>query len=152
MAMNGCGSSDPFSAEEFHGAWAMALQGLTALPFWLALAGVATAWLCYLFRPGIPDAIRAHTPFINRVLDNKYYFDWFNEHVIAAGARWFGQGLWTGADLGLIDGAIVNGSARVVGWSASVIRRVQSGYIYHYAFAMIIGLLLLLTVLLAWPR
>jgi NADH-quinone oxidoreductase subunit L len=137
-------------AEEFHGAWAMALQGLTALPFWLALAGVATAWLCYLFRPGIPDAIRAHTPFINRVLDNKYYFDWFNEHVIAAGARWFGQGLWTGADLGLIDGAIVNGSARAVGAVAGVVRLIQTGHLYWYALVMILGVFGLMTWQL-WP-
>ena len=137
-------------SEEFHGALAMALHGLTAPPFWLALAGVVTAYVCYLARPGIPHAIRARTPFINRLLDNKYYFDWFNEHVLAAGARWFGKGLWTGADLGLIDGAIVNGSARSVGRFAGVARRLQTGYLYDYAIAMIIGLIGLLTLFVAF--
>ncbi len=137
-------------AEEFHGALAMALHGLTAPPFWLALAGVATAYVCYLARPGIPHAIRARTPFINRLLDNKYYFDWFNEHVLAAGARWFGKGLWTGADLGLIDGAIVNGSARAVGAVAGVVRLVQTGHLYWYALVMILGVVGLMTWQL-WP-
>jgi NADH-quinone oxidoreductase subunit L len=134
----------------FHGAAAMALHGLTALPFWLALAGVATAWLCYLVRPGIALAIRERTPFINRLLEEKYYFDWFNENVIAAGARWFGKGLWTGADLGLIDGAIVNGSARAVGAVAGVVRLVQTGHLYWYALVMILGVVGLMTWQL-WP-
>ena len=137
-------------AEEFHGAAAMALHGLTAAPFWLALAGVVTAYVCYLARPGLPAAIRARTPFINGLLDNKYYFDWFNEHVIAAGARWFGKGLWTGADLGLIDGAIVNGSARAVGAVAGVVRLVQTGHLYWYALVMILGVVGLMTWQL-WP-
>jgi NADH-quinone oxidoreductase subunit L len=136
--------------EAFHGALAMALHGLTAPPFWLALAGVVTAYVCYLARPGIPHAIRARTPFINRLLDNKYYFDWFNEHVLAAGARWFGKGLWTGADLGLIDGAIVNGSARAVGAVAGVVRLVQTGHLYWYALVMILGVVGLMTWQL-WP-
>jgi len=109
-----------------------------------------TAYVCYLARPGIPHAIRARTPFINRLLDNKYYFDWFNEHVLAAGARWFGKGLWTGADLGLIDGAIVNGSARAVGAVAGVVRLVQTGHLYWYALVMILGVVGLMTWQL-WP-
>ena len=79
------------------------------------------------------------------MLDNKYYADWFNEEVIARAARCIGHGFWKGGDRGLIDGLIVNGSARVVGMVAAVSRHLQSGYIYHYAFAMIIGMLALLT-------
>jgi len=137
-------------AQEFHGAAAMALHGLTALPFWLALAGAVTAWACFLWRPGIADAIKAHSVFVNRVLDNKYYFDWFNEHVIAAGGRRLGQGLWQGADLGLIDGAIVNGSARVVGAVAGIVRLVQTGHLYWYALVMVLGVVGLMTWQL-WP-
>jgi len=137
-------------AEEFHGAAEMALHGLTGLPFWLALAGVVVAYVCYLARPDIPAAIKSRTVFINRVLDNKYYFDWFNENVIAAGARWFGQGLWKGADLGFIDGALVNGSARAVGAVAGVVRLVQTGHLYWYALVMILGVVGLMTWQL-WP-
>ena len=137
-------------AEEFHGPWAMALHSLTTLPLWLAIAGFATAWLCYIARPGIADAIKARFAFINRVLDNKYYFDWFNENVIAAGSRLLGLGLWRGTDDGLIDGLIVNGSARAVGAVAGVVRRVQSGYLYWYALVMILGVFGLMTWQL-WP-
>ncbi len=136
--------------EEFHGAAEMALHGVTGLPFWLALAGVVVAYVCYMARPSIPAAIKARTAFINRVLDNKYYFDWFNENVIAAGARWFGQGLWKGADLGFIDGALVNGSARAVGAVAGVVRLVQTGHLYWYALVMILGVVGLMTWQL-WP-
>ena len=136
--------------EEFHGAWAMTLHAVTTLPFWLALAGLATAWLCYVARPEIPAAIKARTAFINRVLDSKYYFDWFNENVIARCARFVGRGLWQGADLGLIDGALVNGSARAVGAAAGVVRLVQTGYLYWYALVMILGVVGLMTWQL-WP-
>ncbi len=137
-------------AEEFHGAWAMTLHAVTTPPLWLALAGFATAWLCYIARPDIPAAIKARTVFINRVLDSKYYFDWFNENVIAAGSRFLGRGLWHGADMGLIDGMLVNGSARTVGAVAGVVRRVQSGYLYWYALVMILGLIGFMTWQL-WP-
>jgi NADH-quinone oxidoreductase subunit L len=137
-------------AEGYHGAAAMAMHGLTSLVFWLALGGVTLAYVCYMVSPGLPAAIRARTPFINRLLDNKYYFDWFNEHVLAAGARWFGQGLWQGADLGLIDGAIVNGSARTVNVVAGVVRMVQTGHLYWYALVMILGVVGLMTWQL-WP-
>jgi NADH-quinone oxidoreductase subunit L len=137
-------------AEEFHGALAMAAHGLTGLPFWLALAGTLTAWFCYLVRPGIPAAIKARLSFVNRVLDNKYYFDWFNEHVLAASARLIGGGLWKGADLGIIDGALVNGSARLVGAVAGVVRLIQTGHLYWYALVMILGVVGLMTWQL-WP-
>jgi NADH-quinone oxidoreductase subunit L len=137
-------------AEHFHGALAMAVHGLTSLPFWLALAGFVAAWVGYIARPDIPAAVKARLSFVNRVLDNKYYFDWFNEHVLAAAARWVGQGLWKGGDLGLIDGALVNGSARVVGAAAGVVRLVQTGYLYWYALVMILGVVGLMTWQL-WP-
>jgi len=137
-------------AEEFHGAIAMALHGLAALPFWLALGGVVTAWWFYLKQPSIPAALARRFGPLMRLLDNKYYFDWFNENVLAVGARWLGRGLWQGADLGLIDGALVNGSARAVGAVAGVVRLVQTGYLYWYALVMILGLVGLMTWQL-WP-
>ena len=135
---------------EFHGPLAMALHSVTTLPFWLALAGFATAWLCYIARPDIAAAIKSRFVFINRVLDNKYYADWFNENVIAGGSRLLGRVLWRGTDMGLIDGLIVNGSARTVGAVAGVVRRLQSGYLYWYALVMILGVVGLMTWQL-WP-
>ena len=132
-------------AEEFHGAWSMALHAVTTLPFWLALAGGATAWYCCLARPDVADAIKARTAGINRLLDQKYYFDWFNENVLAAGARWFGRGLWKGGDVGFIDGALVNGSARVVNVVAGIVRLIQTGHLYWYALVMILDVVGLMT-------
>jgi NADH-quinone oxidoreductase subunit L len=134
----------------FHGALAMAVHGLSTLPFWLALAGVVTAWWFYLKQPSIPAAIKVRAEPIYRLLDNKYYMDWFNEHVLAAGARLLGQGLWKGGDVGLIDG-IVNGSARTVGGLAQVVRVFQTGYLYFYALVMLLGIFALMTWQL-WPQ
>jgi len=131
-------------AEEFHGATAMAIHGLMTLPFWLAVAGVATAYLFYMVRPGIPAAIHARFGFLYRLLDNKYYMDAINEKLIAPAACALGRGFWRGGDVAVIDGAI-NGSARLVGWLAQMIRQFQSGYIYHYALVMIGGMLALMT-------
>ncbi|MDP1648417.1 MAG: NADH-quinone oxidoreductase subunit L [Rubrivivax sp.] len=136
-------------AAQFHGAAAMALHGLQTLPFWLALAGVVTAWWFYLKQPAIPAAIaRTFSPVV-RVLENKYYLDWFNEHVLAAGARLVGTGLWKGGDVAMIDGAI-NGSANAVGGLAGVLRQFQSGRLYQYALVMLLGIFGLLTWRL-WP-
>jgi len=132
-------------AEEFHGALAMGVHGFTGLPFWLALAGVVVAWYLYLVNTALPDKILARTGWLYRLLDNKYYMDRINEVVFAAGARRLGGGLWRRGDQSVIDGIIVNGSARLVGWFAGVVRTLQSGYIYHYAFAMIIGVLALMS-------
>jgi NADH-quinone oxidoreductase subunit L len=129
----------------FHGWLAMAVHGFTTLPFWLAAAGVATAWFLYLKRTDLPARIRAAFGPLYALLDQKYYLDRFNEWFFAAGARGLGRGLWRFGDIRLIDGLLVNGSARLVGWCAGVLRRVQSGFIYHYAFTMIIGVFLLLT-------
>jgi NADH-quinone oxidoreductase subunit L len=136
-------------AKEFHGAGTMALHALTSLPFILALAGVVVAWWFYLIQPAIPAAIgRALSPIV-RVLENKYYLDWFNEHVLAAGARLLGTGLWKGGDQALIDGA-VNGSASVVGRLSGVVRGWQTGHLYQYALVMALGIFGLLTWQL-WP-
>jgi NADH-quinone oxidoreductase subunit L len=132
-------------AHEFHGPVQMALHGFTTLPFWLALAGVVSAWYLYLVNPALPAAIKRTFAPIYTILENKYYFDWFNENVIARGARALGVGLWKGGDEAVIDGALVNGSARGVAWVAGVVRWFQTGYIYHYAFAMIVGVFLLMT-------
>ncbi len=130
---------------EFHGAWEMAIHGLMSLPFWLALAGVVTAWVLYLKLTHIPGLIKQRFNFLYVLLDNKYYFDRFNDWFFASGARKMSKTLWNFGDIKLIDGLAVNGSARLVGRLSDLLRRVQTGYIYHYAFSMIIGVFLLLT-------
>ncbi len=130
-------------AEEFHGWFAMGLHSVSGLPVWLALAGVIVAWFLYTKRP-LPPVIAKGLGPIYTLLDNKYYCDKINEVVFSKGAVAIGRGLWKEGDVVVIDG-IVNGSARFVGWFAGVIRFLQAGYIYHYAFAMIIGMLGLLT-------
>ena len=131
-------------AHEFPGAVRFALEGFAAPPFWLALAGVVTAWVFFLWRPALAERAAVRFALLRRILVNKYYFDWFNEHVLATLTRGVGLGLWKGGDQGLIDGALVNGTAETVGWFGSIARRVQSGYLYSYAFWMMIGLALLL--------
>ena len=132
-------------AKIFHGPMAMASHAFSTAPFWLALAGVVVAWYFYLINPAVPAAIgRALRP-IAVVLENKYYMDWFNENVLAKAARGLGLGLWKGGDQALIDGAVVNGSWRLVGWVSAAVRQLQSGFIYHYALAMIIGVFALMT-------
>jgi len=131
--------------EEFHGAVAMALHSLTTLPLWLAIAGVASAAFFYLKRPDIPAMIQKRFQYIYIVLDNKYYFDRFNDWFFAGGARGASRFLWKFGDVKLIDGLMVNGSAKLVGLFSGVLRHLQSGYIYHYAFSMIIGVFVLLT-------
>jgi NADH-quinone oxidoreductase subunit L len=136
-------------AKAFHGAGAMALHGLSTLPFWLAVAGVVTAYVFYMVKPEIPTAIKARFVFINRLLENKYYLDWFNENVLARAARLAGTGLWKGGDEAVIDGAI-NGSARAMGSLAALGRTLQTGYLYWYALVMIMGVIGLMTWQL-WP-
>jgi NADH-quinone oxidoreductase subunit L len=132
--------------EAFHGPLAMALHALTSLPFVLAFAGVVTAWYMYLVNPALPRAIGAALRPVVVVLENKYYFDWFNENVLARGARLLGTAFWQGGDRRLIDGFLVNGSWKTVAMLAGWVRRGQSGYLYHYALVMAVGLFALLTV------
>ena len=132
-------------ASHFHGAAAMALHGLQTWPFWLALAGVVVSWFFYMKRPDIPAAIGQRFNLVYRILDNKYGFDSFNDKFFAAGSRWLGNKFWQIGDVKLIDGAVVNGTARLIVRLSGIVRHLQSGLIYHYAFAMIIGAFLLLT-------
>jgi len=131
--------------EAFHGWVPMAIHSLTTPVLWLAIAGVVLSWFFYMKRPDIPEAIKQRFSGLYKLLDNKYYMDAINEAVFARGARLLGTGLWKGGDQSFIDGLFVNGSARVVASFAAASRYLQSGYIYHYAFAMIIGMLVLLT-------
>ena len=131
-------------AEHWHGWVAMAMHGFTSLPFWLMVAGIATAWYFYLVNPAIPARLQQTFKGIYTVLENKYYLDRFNEWFFAGGARRLGSGLWKRGDPGLIDGLVVNGSARLVGWFSRVLRQGQTGFLNHYAIAMIIGLAFLL--------
>jgi NADH-quinone oxidoreductase subunit L len=137
--------------EEFHDPGAFVWAATSTLPLWLALAGVAAAWLFFYKKPALADAAERKFKWLHGILVNKYGFDWFNEHVICAGARALGRGLWHGGDEALIDNGLVNGSARIVGWLGSVMRYAQSGYLYHYAFAMILGLASLLLWLMWRP-
>jgi NADH-quinone oxidoreductase subunit L len=137
--------------EEFRGPLEMALESWTGWPLWLAIGGVIAAWYLYLKRPDLPERWRHRFPGAYALLDNKYYMDRINEVVFGAGARWIGRILWRGGDVTLIDGAAVNGSARLVGWFALRVRRLQTGYIYHYAFAMLVGLGVVLFAFLTWP-
>ena len=135
-------------AKHFHGSaiWAMVGHALVEPPVYLAALGVGTAWFLYMKRPDIPETLQQRFSLLYRVLVNKYGFDRFNEIVFAGGGRGFGKLLWKNGDVKLIDGLLVNGSAQVVGAVAAVMRHIQTGYLYHYAFAMIIGLLLLLVI------
>jgi NADH-quinone oxidoreductase subunit L len=130
---------------EFHGVAGMMLHALGTWPFWLSIAGIAAAACLYLKRTDLPAKIAAAVKPAYTLLDNKYYFDRFNDWFFAGGARLLGRGLWKGGDVAVIDGFFVNGSARVVAWFSGVLRRLQSGLIYHYAFTMIIGVFVLLT-------
>jgi len=138
-------------AHEFHGPIAMAVHSLTSAPLWLAIAGVATAYYFYMVNPRVPAWFKDKFSAIYTLLDNKYYMDKFNDVVFAGGARMLGTGLWTVGDKGLIDGLVVNGSAKVVNWFSKVTRLWQSGYIYHYAFVMIIGVLGFLVWFMPFP-
>jgi NADH-quinone oxidoreductase subunit L len=131
--------------EDFHGPAQLALHGLTSAPFWLALSGVALSYYMYMVNPALPTAIKAKAMPLYNLLENKYYLDWFNENVLARGARALGTGLWKGGDEVLIDGALVNGSWRLVNWVSGVTRWLQTGYLYHYALAMILGIFVLMT-------
>ena len=132
-------------AHEFHGVFGMMLHGVTTLPFWLALSGAATAWYLYIVRPDLPAVIKAKSGVLATILEEKYGFDRFNDWFFAGGARLLGRGLWKGGDQVLIDGVMVNGSAGAVGWVSGLVRLIQSGRIYQYAFGMIFGVVTLLT-------
>jgi NADH-quinone oxidoreductase subunit L len=126
--------------EDYHGPLNFVVHGFEAPALYIALFGVFIAWLFYMKRPDLPEVAQARATWLYNALNEKLYFDTINERVFAAGARALGRLFWHVGDETLIDGAIVNGTANTVGWFAGIARRVQSGYLYHYAFAMIIGL------------
>jgi len=126
--------------EGFHGAWGFLVHGLQSPVLFLALAGVVAAWFIYLKRPDIALNVRNMVGGLYTVLANNYYFDAFNQRFIAGGSLKLGNFLWRVGDVMLIDGTFVNGSAKVVDWLSGVLRKVQSGYLYQYAFVMVIGL------------
>ena len=132
-------------AEEFHGPLQMAIHGLTSAPFWLALAGVVSAYYMYMVNPAMPAAIKRSAMPIYILLENKYYMDWFNENVLARATRGLGVALWKAGDQAVIDGAVVNGSWRIVGWISGVVRKIQTGYLYDYALTMVLGIFVLMT-------
>ena len=134
--------------EEFHGSGAFLLAAFGAPPVWLAALGVAAAWLFFLKKPALADAAERRFKWLYSILVAKYGFDWFIEHVLIPAVQRLGGGLWRFGDQIVIDDGLVNGSARTVGWLGSVMRYAQSGYLYHYAFAMILGLVSLLVWLL----
>ena len=152
----GFGESIHFSAENEHvlheigasvGDWLhFGLHAVQNPVFYLMAAGVLTAWALYIKWPHLPGIIDSKLSLLRKLLENKYFFDWFNENVIAAGSRLLGKVFWKVGDQGLIDGIAVNGSANTVGFIAGVVRRVQSGFLYSYAFWMVIGL----AVMLGW--
>jgi NADH-quinone oxidoreductase subunit L len=129
---------------EFHGAASFAEHAVFTLPLWLAAAGVLSAWYFVLRRPDQATALQQRLAWLYRLLVNKYYFDWFNENVLARLGRGVGMALWRGGDQAVIDNTLVNGSAGAVAWFAGYARRMQSGFLYSYAFWMIVGLVLLL--------
>jgi len=131
--------------ELFESPIGMAIHGLQTAPFWLALSGVLAAYYMYMVNPAVPAAFARTLKPIMTLLENKYYLDWFNENVLARGARGIGVGLWKGGDQGVIEGGVVNASWKLVGLISGVVRKLQSGYIYHYALVMILGIFVLVT-------
>jgi NADH-quinone oxidoreductase subunit L len=132
-------------AAHYAGAVGNTMEGLEGAPFWLAMAGLGVAWWFYLMRPELPGLVRQRWAWLYSVLQRKYGFDVFNDRVFADGGRKLGAFLWRVGDVQVIDGTLVNGSARMVGWLSGRARHTQSGYLYHYAFVMILGLLLLIS-------
>jgi NADH-quinone oxidoreductase subunit L len=130
--------------KHFHGAWAFVEHSFSGLPVYLAAAGVFSAWFIYMKQPGIAVNLKQRFIILYNLLDRKYYFDDFNSAVFGGGSRNLGERLWQLGDVKFIDGVLVNGSARLVAWFAGVTRQLQTGYLYHYAFAMIIGVLILM--------
>jgi len=135
-------------ARDYHGIGPFVAHGFQAAPFFLAVGGFGLAWLFYIRAPHLPGVLAGRAKFLYRLLLKKYFFDEANEFLFARGCRALGRVLWRVGDARLIDGLAVNGSARLIGWAASVIRHIQSGYVYHYAFVMITALVLIITLFL----
>ena len=130
---------------EEHGVVSMVTHSIGQLPVWLALGGVVSAWYLYLVKPGSSRIFREKAPLLYQILDRKFGFDELYIKVFADGSRRLGLSLWKIGDVRIIDGFMVNGSAKAVYWLATIVRHIQTGYLFHYAFSMIIGLVLLIT-------
>jgi NADH-quinone oxidoreductase subunit L len=137
------GNSLPAPKGDYHGLWSFITHGMVSAPFWLAVAGIATAWFLYMKRTDLPARVAAAFGPLYALVERKYGFDELYAWLFAGGARAVGRGFWKGGDQMLIDGLMVNGSARLVGWFASVIRLFQTGFVYQYAFTMLIGVVIL---------
>jgi NADH-quinone oxidoreductase subunit L len=137
------GDALPAAEDEFHGLWAFMAHGFVSAPFWLAVAGIVTAWWLYIKRPALPKRIAIGLGPVYALVERKYGFDELYAWLFAGGARGLGNGFWRGGDQAVIDGVMVNGSARVVGWFSAVIRLFQTGFVYQYAFTMLIGVVIL---------
>jgi NADH-quinone oxidoreductase subunit L len=136
---------------EYHGPLGFLLHGLSSPVLYIAAAGVVVAWYLYLKNPALPGTIKARFEFLYQLLANKYYLDDFNQKVFARGAQIIGGGLWKGGDVAVIDGFVINGGTSLIGRIAGALRVLQTGYLYHYAFVMVIGLCLF-TGWLIWLR
>jgi NADH-quinone oxidoreductase subunit L len=145
IALNKGISVMPAMEEEFHGPIAMAMHAISTLPFWLMVAGLVVTYYFYMMKPSIPAALAKRFSGLYTIMENKYYFDAFNMAVFAGGARKIGGFLNRFGEATLIDGFFVNGSAKLVGVVANIVRHFQTGYLYQYAFTMIIGVFALLT-------
>ncbi|SDH65827.1 MULTISPECIES: NADH-quinone oxidoreductase subunit L [unclassified Nitrosomonas] len=130
---------------EFTGVVGMMLHAFSTVPFWLSLGGIFTAWYLYLYKTELPGKIKKLSGPIYILLDRKYYIDEFYSWAFAGGTRMLGTALWKIGDVKIIDGIFVNGTASAVAWIAAVARKFQSGYIYHYAFTMIVGIFILMS-------
>jgi NADH-quinone oxidoreductase subunit L len=137
------GESLPPPEPNYFGLLQFIEHGLVSAPFWLALAGIFTAYVLYLRKPALPQRIAMGLGPAYSIVERKYGFDELYSSVFAAGARALGKGFWRGGDQGVIDGLAVNGSARVVGWLSRVARLFQTGFVYQYAFTMLIGVVIL---------
>jgi NADH-quinone oxidoreductase subunit L len=135
----------PRMASEFHGILGMMTHAFSTLPFWLSIGGIFTAWYLYMVKPDLPGRIKQAAGPFSMLLDRKYFIDEFYSWFFARGARALGGGLWKFGDVKVIDGFFVNGTARAVAGTAVLMRRFQSGYIYHYAFTMIVGVFVLMS-------
>lgn len=131
--------------EHYTGIVGMMIHSLMTLPFWLAMAGIFTAWFLYQYKVELPGKIRKIAGPVYTLLDRKYYIDEFYSWLFAGGLRSLSNVLWKYGDIKVIDGLMVNGSAKAVAWFSTVVRRFQSGYIYHYAFSMIVGVFVLMS-------
>ncbi len=131
--------------EAYVGIFGMMLHALSTLPFWFSVAGIFTAWFLYRVKTDLPEKIRLLSGPIYTLLDRKYFIDELYSWLFARGSRGLSTILWKYGDIKIIDGFFVNGTARMIAWFATIVRRFQTGYIYHYAFSMIMGVFMLMS-------